>query len=263
MRNEEVDVVHGEPGLVHDPLERRRHRLGCEAEDRAAVHPEVVQPLVDDALRDGDRRPGGRRDNRLPARAVRAQLEAAHAAGRLRRLEDDRARAVAEEDARRPVLEVEVFRDRFRTDQQDRPVGPALDKLLRRDEAVDEARAADLERHRAAVRFERVLDLARRRRGEVVRARRRDEDQVEVLAREACTVERPASRFDAEVARGLVLGREVALLDARARLDPLVGRVDDLREVVVRDDVFGGVVPPADKRGVEVRHSRSGERPGR
>ena len=215
MRDEQVHVVHADARLAHHALKRLRHGPRRELEDRAAVHAEVVRPVVDGVLRDGIPRAGAGRDEGFGLRAVRAEFKRADAARGVGGLQHDGARAVAEQHTRRPVGHVEVLRDHLRADDQDRLVGTRLDELVGRDEAVHEARAADHHRERARVdAAEPVLDLARHRRREVVRAGGGHDHEVHVFGCDARHLQRPSPGLDAEVARGLILAHEVSPLDA-------------------------------------------------
>ena len=64
-----------------------------------------------------------------------------------------------------------------------------------------------------------------------------DDDQVDVGGRAAGGVQGALGGLDRQVARRLVVAARVALLDAGALADPLVGGVDDLGQVVVGDDL--------------------------
>ncbi len=73
----------------------------------------------------------------------------------------------------------------------------------------------------------------------------RNDDQVDFVRRQARIVERAAGGGGGEVGRVLALGRDVALLDADALLDPLVGGVDGLAQLVIGHDALGQVAADA------------------
>ena len=81
----------------------------------------------------------------------------------------------------------------------------------------------------------------------VVRGHRREDDQVDVLRAQPGVVEGPAGGLLREDGRGLPAPGEAPLGDPGPLADPLVARVHELREAVVRDDAFRNVHPgPAD-----------------
>jgi hypothetical protein len=67
--------------------------------------------------------------------------------------------------------------------------------------------------------------------------------------------ERLAGRFKSQVGGGFALGHYVALLDARARGDPLVRGIDERLEVGVGHDAFRRVMAEAPENEVGI-HGR-------
>src|SRR3546814_18711943 len=67
-------------------------------------------------------------------------------------------------------------------------------------------------------------------------------------------VERPPRRGESDVRRLLAVRGNVTLPDSGALHDPLVGGVDDLREVVVRHDPAWKIGADADDSGTTERH---------
>src|SRR3546814_13520247 len=67
-------------------------------------------------------------------------------------------------------------------------------------------------------------------------------------------VERPPRRGESDVRRLLAVRGNVTLPDSGALHDPLVGGVDDLREVVVRHDPAWKIGADADDSGTTDRH---------
>ena len=176
--------------------------------------------------------------------AVRMQRVGQYAAiGRgalaLLTLEHDRARAIAEQHAGPAVVPVQDAREGLRADHQ-RGAGQAvLDQAVGHGHTVDKARAHGLQIESGAlVHSERLLHRRRRRRESLVRRGRRQHDQVEIGACEARVCQRPLCGLDREVRRELTLGRDMALLDSGALLDPLVGGIHLLGQFVVGDDSF-------------------------
>ena len=91
--------------------------------------------------------------------------------------------------------------------------------------------------------------------GKVRSGRRgRADDEVDVGGLQAGIVERGLSRLEAEHRGGLVLGRDVALLDARALHDPFVRGRDAVGEILVRDDPLGEIGAASADDGTNTRH---------
>jgi hypothetical protein len=65
-----------------------------------------------------------------------------------------------------------------------------------------------------------------------------DHDQFDLAGGDAGRFHRHACRTFGQIARGLAVGRDVALTNARARGDPFVAGVDQLFELGVGDDPF-------------------------
>ena len=72
--------------------------------------------------------------------------------------------------------------------------------------------------------------VGRGRKRQVGRGRRND-DEVDLVGRKPGIVEGAAGGMHGKVGGELAFGRDVALLDADALLNPLVGRVDGLGSV--------------------------------
>src|SRR5690606_2048067 len=66
---------------------------------------------------------------------------------------------------------------------------------------------------------------------------RADDDQLDLGGFDTRGFQRAHGGMEGQVPGGLALGGDVALADAGARRDPFVGRVDELREVVVGQDL--------------------------
>ena len=84
------------------------------------------------------------------------------------------------------------------------------------------------------------------------------DDAIEVLRREARLGERLLRRLPRERDARIARVHPVARLDAAALHDPLVGRVHDLREIVVGDDARGDVKTGGEECGAS--HQCSGLR---
>ena len=180
--------------------------------------------------------------------AVGAELERLEAAG-LDALEHDGSGAVAEQHARRAVAPVEDARQHVSTDHQ-RAVGQAGgDHPVGLRERVHEARAAGQEVvGGSGRRAELVREQRARGRKHRVRRHRRHDDQVEVRGVHARMRQRLPSSRQREIGHRLVGRRDPALPDAGSLDDPLVGRLHQLRDVVIRHHALGNVAPePRDR----------------
>ena len=141
VRHIDVNLVDGNVAFVQNLLCGVDEHARCELEDLPPVHLRKVLPRGDRLSRRRRARAAGGHVELLPARAVRAELETEETAFR-HPLEDDRARAVAEEDARAAVLPVDDSRKHVAADDE-RVVGQAASHHpVRLSECVDEARAA-------------------------------------------------------------------------------------------------------------------------
>src|SRR5690606_6123165 len=113
----------------------------------------------------------------LVARAVRAEHRRKETARLLGRLDDDRARAIAEEDASSAVGVINEPRQGIGADDEDAVVGPGLDELRADGERVDEPGARRAQIERAGVAAQLRLDEARLRDEELVWGARADDDE--------------------------------------------------------------------------------------
>ena len=160
--------------------------------------------------------------------AVGMQL-AREDAGRVARLEHDRAGAVAEQHARGAILEVEDAREHLGADDERLARGARADHRVGHREGIHEARAHGLHVERgAAVHAELLLHQAGRGREHHVGRRRGHHDEVDRRRVQPGGKQGAAGRLDREVAGADVRLGEVARADAGALDDPLVGRLDAL-----------------------------------
>src|SRR5262249_36968709 len=72
----------------------------------------------------------------------------------------------------------------------------------------------------------------------VVRRHGREDDVVDLRRRDPCLLERNLRRAQAEIRGGGAVRDVVALLDARALADPLIGGVKHLRQLMILDLVL-------------------------
>ena len=147
------------------------------------------------------------------------------------RLHDDGARAVAEEHERRAVLPVEDAREQVAADDERALREPAGEHPVRLGERVHEAGASGREVVGGRIgRTEPVGEDRARRRERHVGRDGRDDQQVDVLPLDTGLRERIDARRQRDVGQRLILVGHMALADARALADPLVGGVDVLRQ---------------------------------
>ena len=162
-----------------------------------------------------------------------------------RRLEHDRPRAVAEEDARGPIIPVEDAGEGLGPDHEGALVGAGAQEVVGGRNRIDEAAADRLQVERRPFDDAEIgLDLGRDRRKRVVGRRGRHDHEVDVRRLKTGLSQR-GLRSPGGQGRGcLAFSRDIALPDAGALLDPLVRGVDLLGELRVGDD-------PVRKRGAD------------
>ena len=155
-------------------------------------------------------------------------------------LEHDRAGAVAEEDERRAVLPVEDARQEVAADHERALREPAGEHPVGLRERVHEAGAAGGEVVGGRVRRPSwSARIAAGRRERHVGRHRRDDQEVDVLPVEPRLRRGRSGSGQRDVGQRLVRAGDPPFADTRALDDPLVGRVDEARELVVRDDALG------------------------
>ena len=184
----------------------------------------------------------------------------------VRRRQHDRAGAVAEQHAGAAVGPVDEARQAFDADHERALRLAEADVLVGDRERVDETAAGGLERERrAAVDVEALLQQRAGVREDQVGRGRADDDEVDVGRRHAGGLQRASCRVLGQRGTRFVRGRDVAPLDAGARADPLVGGVDRLLEILVREDLFRQVAAGAGDARIAVhgggRRPRDGARP--
>ena len=246
MRDVDVDVLHALPALLQHGLCGRHENARRELEHLAPVH--LHQPVrILEAAGAAARQP-----EVLAAGAVGAELEGEEAC-LLRRLEHDRAGAVSEQDDRRAVGPVEDAGKHVAADHERAPREARRHHPVGLRKRVHEAGAAGGEVVRGRVLRAQLVGKDRRGRGEHhVRRHGRDDQEVDVRPVAAGLLERLPRCGHREVGERLRVRGDAALADARALDDPLVRRVDHLRELVVRDHPLGRVGPEAGDRHVDV-----------
>ena len=145
---------------------------------------------------------------------------------------DDRAGAVAKQDARRTVGVVENARHHVGADDERVIVGAGRHQLARRRQGVGEGRArgAQVEAPRVT-RADLVLDEAGRARKHHIRRHGADHDDADIVRRQTGSRNRHDRRFFAEVGRGGTGIGDVSLADPDPLHDPFVARVDHLLEI--------------------------------
>jgi hypothetical protein len=173
-------------------------------------------------------------------------------AGKLLRLQDDGAGAVAEQHAGAAVLPVEDARERLGADHQRALEGAGLEQRVDGREPIDEAGAHRVQVERGALRdAEPGLHRHGTRRKRVVGRRGRQHDQVDRVRLDMRGRERGARRLDGEIGGELPGGGDPALADAGALGDPLVRGVDRLGKLRIGEDALRQVTAAAE-------HDRTG-----
>ena len=151
--------------------------------------------------------------------------------------DDGRTGTVAKQNARRTVLPVEDAAHLLRGDHENARGTAAGHEAIGDVEGEDEARAGSRDVERRAVGTQALGDGTRLRGNEMVARGGRADDEVEVTGGDASHVEGAMTRLNRKVIEGF-LRADTALLDTRASEDPLVGGVEEIRQVVVGDDAL-------------------------
>ena len=165
--------------------------------------------------------------------------------------DDDGAGAIAEDEAVGAVGHVEGHRQLLGTDDEDMRCASAAHHVGGECHAVTESGAADGDVECGnTVRAEFGGDLRRACRRHEQMGVGREDDGVDVGAGEQSIGDRRAPGLDAHLHDVLVAAREASGLDAGPRVDPLVGGIDVLADLVVGDDALGTVRTDAEHADV-------------
>ena len=155
----------------------------------------------------------------------------------MRSLIIDRARAVAEQNARSAIVPVENAREHFGPHHQRAFVHPAPDETVRARQRIDESAAHRLHVEcRAALDSELGLEQTGRAGENKIGGRRGEHDQINLARGNARGLQRAAARLQRQIARGLRLVGDVSLRDTRTFANPGVAGIEARREFVVGDD---------------------------
>ena len=247
MGDQPVDVVGADAGGFQS-LARDLRQIGHGvAEDFASLHSQVTGGL------------GGRDTTvhieRLVMAPVGAHADCEHAsvsrgAGSGIRAQHGCACAIAEEHAGLTVVPIEDARIGFGAHDERRVGRAAPDHAVGHRQRADETRAHGLNiKGDAAGHAESCLYLGRGCGERVVRRGRRQHQEIERVRADARLFQRRPARREGEVGGQLVIGRDVALPDAGAGLDPLVAGVDARAELVVAEHALGEIGAAADQPG--------------
>ena len=169
-------------------------------------------------------------------------------------LQQHSARAIAEQHAGGAVLPVQDAGIDFRADHQNAPRLSEADHAVGHRQAVDEARTGGGEvEAKPFGHAEGGLDAQRRGGKSLIGGAGGHNDDVNVVRPGSGIVQRGLGRLGAHECSGFVRAGQIALADARALADPLVGCVDPGREFVVGDDPLGKIAAYAGEDGTK-RH---------
>ena len=199
----------------------------------------------------------GEAENLFVEAPVRVHARGEHPGVRTR-FEHHGPRPVSEENAGRAVLHVDDTRHRFGADHDGAAVGTRAQHGVGGVQGVNEARAHGLHvKGGAALSAESRLHARGGRREDHVGGRRRDDDEVDRITRDARRFESVLRGFDRERRRAFALFGvgEVARHDPRARADPLVACFyavlgEQQSELFVGERLFGQGRTRADDAGV-------------
>ena len=250
VRDHPVDIRGGQARIGEDFVQH-----AGEVDDGVPEH----FPTLHSQLADGAGRRGTAVDEQqIVVAAVGVELGRENAAFALLGAEHERAGAVAEQHAGRAVFPVEDPAEGLGADHQRLVRIARAEHRIGDRQRVEEAGADGVHVEGDAVGdAERRLDLGRRRREGLVGSRRGEDDEVDVGCGDAGMVERAARRIGGEAAGRLAIAGDIAVADAGALDDPLVGGVDALREFFVGDRRAGQRAADAERRpSALMPHSR-------
>ncbi len=217
------------------------HRPHGDLEGLVAPHFDVGQPPINRFTAVGwETAAAAWHRDEIRQGAVGLPVDVEDALPRLARLQQDRPRAVAEENTGLAVGPVRVPRQTFGADDQHVPRRSRRDELAGDVESINEAgtRGRDVETD-GVDDAELRLRQGGRRRNRLFGSRRRDEHHVDLFRIDPGILQGGGSRPDDQIDQGLVLGDDASLLDARPGGDPLVTGVDHLFQVAVGQNLFG------------------------
>ncbi len=246
MGHNQIDISCGKPRTRQHLGRGIGHDACGKPEDGLAIHADVVIAIVYSFERGGQRRAARLQGKRICARAIAAQLHGKDATGDIACRNQQRARAIAKEHAGRAIRPVDKAAERLCANHQNVFDIAGKDHAARHAQAIDKARTGRAQVIRAGVgRANQVLDDARRTWKDMFRRTGGADDQPHFGCRHVRHFQRLARSGSAECRAGLLgVGSNVTLLDARARADPLVRRVDNRFEVLVGDHLLGHLHAP-------------------
>ena len=238
MRDEQGDVGWLQAGALDGCPGGRCQRAGRESVGLLALHPDVVLAAGDRLGRGWTFRPAGRQPDHVGTLRLGRQLDPKRATRLVRCREDDRACAIAEQDAGVPVAVIEEAGEQLRPDDQHVPGHPARDVCVRGGVGVHEPGTRGRHVHGRRPRVpDRFLDQRRGRRHPVVRREGGEQDEIDLVRVDAGGPDGAHGGHRRHGGRRLMGRRDASFPDARTRHDPFVGRIDHLRQVVVGQDV--------------------------
>ncbi|ENN85877.1 hypothetical protein RHSP_17726 [Rhizobium freirei PRF 81] len=237
MRHQPVQIVHGRAGRIEGSLDDIRDHADGVLEHFAPRHVQNAdrarrgRPAVDVEL--------------FLVRAIGAQACGQHAAIRvgaapLARFENQRTGAVTEENAGRAIRPIEDAGKRLGADDQHTLGKAAANIGVGSRHRIDETAADGLNiEGKAVMHAEPVLNIDRGCRKGVVRRRRRDDDQIEIVGRHPGIGKSSPCRLFAQRGRGLAFAGYITLTDTGALDNPVIAGVDNLFHLGIGHDALG------------------------
>src|SRR5713101_2427898 len=250
MRNEEINGTGIEAGTLERVVAGIRHRQHGGLEDLAARHLDVVAVIFEQLFTGRMRRTAARPVEQLGERAVRLQIAGENAAAVRALAHNGGPGAVPEQDRRRAIAPIHDTCELFGGDHQHVLGLIRRDHSLGRAQCIDETRAggADVEGGRVLGAEDR-LEIAGLRRQQAVGRRGRVDDGIDVEWGETGFVQHLQRRRLSHAGVGFFFARDAALADAGALLNPLIRRVQEFRELVVRHHAGGRIAARAPELG--------------
>ncbi len=249
MGKDAVEFLGGRPKLRAEICRDLRESPHCEREDIVSHKDELRQnrlQLSGHASRRVNRErifAPPRTRNKVGTFAVRAQNRVrlrlhARRSGRVIIAKHHRARAITKKDATRAVSPIQNAREAFRPNHNRLLIGIEVHEAPRLLKRIYEARARRLQIKCTRVfTAEETLHHTRRRWERIIiRCRSRDYNKPDFLRLHARRRHRRLRGFHRHRRSGLALIRHMARMDSRMGVNPLVARIQGLRDIVICDN---------------------------
>ena len=250
MRNDAGNIIDRQPSLIERFLRSAQHGDDGLLVNFLARHVNGLQMLIRVFARDRGFATAAGHEQNIGVLTIAADVGADDAVRSAAAMpQNRRARAIAKKHARVAIGPVRDRGQFFRANDENGFVSVRSDKLLRDLEGEEKASARGRNIEAGCLgRADFCLHKTSRGRKHHVGRGCRDENEIDLSRFDLGLLDRFQRSLRRHVARVFVLGGDAAFLDASARGDPLVARVDHSRQVGVGQNFFRHVTAGADDR---------------